>query len=67
MPDSNSRPDFLTVDEARRTYLRIGRDSMYRLINEGKLPSVRLGRSIRIPRHALLRYLERQAEESLRP
>lgn len=52
-------PDVLTVEEAAR-YLRIGRASAYELARrfretDGRegLPVVVLGRSLRVPRHAL--------------
>lgn len=45
-------PDNLTVDETGR-WLRIGRRRAYELVRSGDLPSVRLGRSIRVPKRAL--------------
>ncbi len=45
--------------------MRIGRDSTYSLIRSGKIPSIRIGRQIRVPRAALLRHLEREAEEAV--
>lgn len=42
----------LTVSEAAKV-LRIGRNLAYDLVARGELPSVRLGRVIRIPRSAL--------------
>lgn len=53
--DSNPRskmPDWLTVREASE-WLRIGRRQCYALVHSGDIPSVRFGRTIRIPRHAL--------------
>jgi hypothetical protein len=54
-------PDFLTVEEAARV-LRIGRTSAYTLAQrwcstDGRegLPVVRVGRLLRVPRHALAR------------
>ena len=40
--------------------LGIGRNTAYELVRCGKLPSVRVGKQIRIPRQALLDYLSRQ-------
>lgn len=58
-PPAVSLPDVLTVEEAAR-YLRIGRASAYELARryretDGRegLPVVVLGRSLRVPRHAL--------------
>ena len=45
-------PLLLTVDEAAEV-LRIGRNGAYAAVANGALPSVRIGRTIRIPRDAL--------------
>jgi len=42
--------------------MRIGRDMAYALVAEGRIPSVRLGRHIRIPRASLIAHLEKEAE-----
>lgn len=52
----------LTVREAG-ALMRVGRDTAYALVAEGRIPSIRLGRQIRIPRGALLAHLEREAIE----
>lgn len=49
-------PDVLTVDEAA-ALARIGRNAMYDAVNRGDIQSVRIGRSIRIPKAALRRFL----------
>jgi excisionase family DNA binding protein len=49
-------PDLLTVEEAR-TYLGLGRSTLYELLRCKDLPCVRFGRLIRIPRTAIERYL----------
>ena len=56
-------PDLLTVEEAAR-YLRIGRGSAYELarrfrLTDGRegLPVLVLGRTLRVPRHALERLI----------
>jgi len=68
-------PDVLTVEEAAR-YLRIGRASAYELARrfretDGRegLPVIVLGRSLRVPRHALehLVALDRQEGQHRRP
>lgn len=53
-------PVLLTVEEAA-AMLRIGRNTAYELIARGELPHVRLGRLIRVPRHALERWIEEAA------
>lgn len=37
--------------------MNIGRDMTYALVAEGKIPSLRLGRHIRIPRASLIDHL----------
>lgn len=39
--------------------LRIGRNAAYELVRSGKIRSIRVGRSIRIPREAVIDYLTR--------
>lgn len=50
-------PLALTVREAGQV-LRVGRSVTYELVRSGQLRSVRIGRSIRIPRDALVEYLQ---------
>lgn len=52
----------LTVEEAAEL-LRIGRAAAYQGVSEGTIPSIRLGRTIRVPRARLLALLgeEKQA------
>ena len=42
----------LTVEEAGQL-LRIGRSAAYEAVRRGQIPSLRIGRSVRVPRHAL--------------
>ena len=49
--------DVLTVTEAARL-MRIGRNQLYAAINRNEIPHRRVGRSIRLSRAALLRWLE---------
>jgi excisionase family DNA binding protein len=46
-------PEVLTVREAA-AILRVGRNQLYQAITRGELGAVRIGRSIRIPKQALL-------------
>jgi excisionase family DNA binding protein len=52
-------PLVLTVEEAARA-LRIGRGACYMAVRQGSIPAVRIGRTLRIPRHALLALLGEQ-------
>lgn len=49
-------PVIMTVPELA-TFLGIGRGQAYSLARSGQLDTVRIGKQIRIPRHALLRFL----------
>lgn len=53
----------LTVKEAAEL-MRIGRDMAYALVAENKIPNIRLGRHIRIPRASLIAYLQAEAEKT---
>lgn len=53
-------PEFLRVKQAAKI-MQVGRDTAYRMAKEGKIPSLRIGHQIRIPRKALIDHLERQA------
>lgn len=41
--------------------------TVYRMIKEGELPSVRIGSSIRVPADALIEYLARHATHDVPP
>jgi excisionase family DNA binding protein len=49
-------PEVLTVRETA-AILRVGRNQLYQAVGRGELGAVRIGRSIRIPKHALLELL----------
>lgn len=49
-------PLTLTVEEAARI-LRCGRSATYAAVKSGEIPSIRVGRSIRVPRHQLFALL----------
>ena len=50
-------PLVLDVNDAARI-LRVGKAATYSLVRSGQLKSLRIGRTIRIPRHALDEYLQ---------
>lgn len=59
----NAEPRFLTVQEAA-DLVRLSPQTVYRLIGENKIPSIRIGDNIRIPirwRDELLRAAEGEA------
>ena len=53
----HERPALLRPEEAA-SLLQVSRSKIYRLVADGRLPSVRLTGSVRIPRAALLELLE---------
>lgn len=57
-PSVEDLPLLLTVGDLS-SVLRIGRNAAYQLVKDGNIQSLRIGRSIRIPRNALAQFLER--------
>jgi excisionase family DNA binding protein len=51
-----SRVQFLTVAEVAAT-MRVSKMTVYRLVHNGELPAVRVGRSFRVPEEAVHEYL----------
>lgn len=49
-------PEYLTVDQIAAT-LAISKMTVYRLINSGEIPGIRVGRSFRVERGAFDAYL----------
>ena len=49
-------PEVLTAREAA-TILRVGRNQLYQAVTRGDLAAIRIGRSIRIPKQALVALL----------
>lgn len=54
--DVEDLPLALTVEQLAKV-LRIGRGNAYRLVQQGDIRTVRIGRQIRVPKAELLRYL----------
>ncbi len=54
-----SEPLLLRVDEAAKL-LQVGRNKVYELVASGELPSVRIGRQLRIPAEALRAWIRSQ-------
>lgn len=53
----NNIPDILTVNDLQET-LKIGRSAAYKLIENNKIKHFRVGNAIRIPKVALIEYIE---------
>ena len=54
-------PAVLTVEEAAKA-LRIGRSAAYAAVHRGQIPSIRIGRKLRVPRAALEQLLSGSAK-----
>lgn len=65
-PKGGELPPVLTVPEVARL-LRIGRAAAYELANRKDFPTIRVGRTIRIPREALFRWMEKTCEGNIAP
>lgn len=48
----NDCPDYLTVEQARQL-LGLGKNTMYEALKRGDIPSVRIGRLIRVSKKTL--------------
>ncbi len=55
--DITTLPTILTVEEAARV-LRIGRAAAFDRIRDGRIPSLRLGKRLLVPRAGLERLIE---------
>ncbi len=51
-----------TVEEAAKL-LRVGRTAAYSAVRAGQIPAIRVGRSLRVPRHALEQLLGLQEDD----
>ena len=54
---------FLTVAEVA-ALMRVSKMTVYRLVHSGDLTAVRVGRSFRVPEHAVHTYLREAFQES---
>jgi excisionase family DNA binding protein len=59
-------PEMLTVKEVA-VILRVGRNQLYRAVARGEVRAVRIGRTIRIPKTALLDLLTRHSPSLAKP
>lgn len=56
--DFEDFPQVMTVEELAAA-LRIGRNAAYQLVRDKAIRAIKVGRSIRIPRAALVEFLDR--------
>ena len=52
------QPKTISVPEAGKLYLGIGRDSSYEAAKRGEIPVIRIGKLLRVPVVAMERLLE---------
>jgi excisionase family DNA binding protein len=57
MADDN-KPLTMTVPEAGKKYFGLSRDSSYRAAERGEIPTIRIGRLLRVPVRAMERLLD---------
>ena len=60
----DQRHEYLKVPEVAEA-LRIARSRAYELVAEGEIPSVRIGRSVRVSRKELERWLEERRQTEI--
>jgi excisionase family DNA binding protein len=58
LPGDISEVKFLTVAEVAAV-MRVSKMTVYRLVHNGELPAVRVGRSFRVAEHDVDEYLKR--------
>jgi excisionase family DNA binding protein len=56
-PQGVAQVQFLTVAEVA-SMMRVSKMTVYRLVHNGELPAVRVGKSFRVPEKAVHSYLE---------
>ncbi len=61
------QPKTISVPEAGRVYLGIGRDAAYQAAAAGQIPTIRIGRLLRVPVIAMERMLDRVGEVDREP
>ena len=59
----DTQKDILTINDICEV-LRIGRNSAYKLVNDGKIASIKIGKIHRIPKVYLINYIENNSEKN---
>jgi excisionase family DNA binding protein len=57
-------PLTMSVPEAGKKYFDLSRDSSYRAAERGEIPTIRVGRLLRVPVRAMERLLDRVGERT---
>ena len=63
---SQEAPKTISVPAAGRTYYGIGKNLSYDAARRGEIPTIRVGRLLRVPVAAMERLLEQAGEDSIR-
>lgn len=66
MSETNGAALLISVEEAAQL-LSIGRNTAYELIRQGRLPHIRLGRRVLVPRFGLEQWIAQEAGLSTSP
>jgi hypothetical protein len=61
---NNEEPLTLTVPEAGRRYFGLSRNGSYLAAARGEIPTVRIGRLLRVPERAMERVLDAAGQQS---
>ena len=61
------QPKTISVPQAGRVYLGIGRDASYEAARRGDIPAIRIGRLLRVPVVAMERILDRVGQAGQAP
>ncbi len=59
--NEESYQDLITVEELRET-LAVGRNTAYRLLNNGEIPAFRIGRTWKIPRQSVTTFIQKRCQ-----
>ncbi len=60
---ANESPKTLTVPEAGRKYFDLGREASYRAAQRGEIPTIKVGRLLRVPVVVMERLLDTAGRE----
>ena len=60
--ETQLQPEWLTYEQAQQL-VGLGRTTLWQLVSVGEIKAAHVGRAVRINRHSLEEYLERQTKE----
>ncbi len=62
--NTNNTPHVLSVPEAGRMYLNLGRNASYEAAHRGDIPTIKIGRKIVVPIRAMEKMLDEAGASS---